>query len=172
MLRLRSTAQWPPGSALSWPQLLRQPQTRRAREQINKCSQALRGIPQARRLRLWRVAALMNAYVNVSLSLFCWFVARADMVACRSATPAKAYVGKKAVVVGAGPAGACAAMFLAEQGFTVEVRLPARAPPAGVGGGVALNTAVRPPPHYDFLTGPCNQPFSDMGSTSDGPLPV
>lgn len=34
------------------------------------------------------------------------------------------YKGKKAVVVGAGPAGACAAMFLAEQGFEVEVNGP------------------------------------------------
>jgi len=31
------------------------------------------------------------------------------------------YVGKKAVVVGAGPAGSTAAMFLARQGFSVDV---------------------------------------------------
>lgn len=32
------------------------------------------------------------------------------------------YAGKRAVVVGAGPAGSTAAMFLARQGFQVEVR--------------------------------------------------
>ena len=33
------------------------------------------------------------------------------------------YLGKKAVVIGAGPAGAAAAAFLAKNGFTVKVRL-------------------------------------------------
>lgn len=42
------------------------------------------------------------------------------------AATSKAYQGMKAVVVGAGPAGACAAMFLAEQGFNVEVSLCVR----------------------------------------------
>jgi NADPH-dependent 2,4-dienoyl-CoA reductase/sulfur reductase-like enzyme len=50
---------------------------------------------------------------------------RAPAQAPEAAEPAPAvtplYMGKKAVVVGAGPAGAVAAMFLARQGFTVDV---------------------------------------------------
>jgi hypothetical protein len=39
-----------------------------------------------------------------------------------SAASSKVYLGKKAVVVGAGPAGVTAAMYLAQRGFAVQVR--------------------------------------------------
>lgn len=48
----------------------------------------------------------------------------ASAEAASTSTPqavAPLYVGKKAVVVGAGPAGSATAMFLARQGFSVDV---------------------------------------------------